>query len=180
MESKVIMYDASGTEVGETYSRRARQLVKQQRAGWVDDSHTAIRFAPDTVEEWEPDASPTPHPAAHGGTTRMHTTDRSSSLYAMAEARVRERNRLVWHSVLLIPVLFIVFLWGLMSYNGTRGGELYLIAMGFAWGAWIMSYVSRLRSFIKMSGYMPGNWDARRKMALDVEVDRLKRMGYTE
>ena len=46
MEDKVILYNSSDVKIGETFPRRAKQLVRQQRAMWVDDSHTAIRFAP--------------------------------------------------------------------------------------------------------------------------------------
>ena len=177
MESKVIMYDASGTEVGETYTRRARQLVKQQRAVWADDTHTAIRFAPDTTEEWEPAPVPAPPP-----TPPAPTPDRTGALYALAERRVRDRRRIVWHTVALIPVLFFLFLWGVSSWNARRGGEMYLIFMGIGWGAWVTAYIAHLRSYVKMSGHIPrpGSWEARRKMTLDVEVDRLRRMGYTE
>ena len=101
-------------------------------------------------------------------------------LYAMAERRMRERNRLIWHTVALIPVFIALFVWGYSSYNAVRGGELFLMVMGFVQGAWVMSYISRLRNYVKMSGYLPGNWEVRRKMELDVEVDRLRRMGYTD
>ena len=179
MESKVIMYDAAGTQVGETYSRRARQLVKQQRAVWADETHTSIRFTPDTPVDWEPE--PIPSPTAHPHPPHP-TADRSSALYAMAEKRVRDRRRLIWHTAALVPVFFIILIWGLVSYDSVRGGgELYLVAMGFAWGAWIMSYVSRLRSYLNMNGYPRlSSWEARHKLVLDVEVDRLRRMGYTE
>ena len=46
MEGKVLLYDSNDVKIGETYLRRARQLVKQQRASWVDDSQKAVRFAP--------------------------------------------------------------------------------------------------------------------------------------
>ena len=46
MDGKVLLYDYNDVKIGETYVRRARQLVKQQRAAWVDDSQKAIRFAP--------------------------------------------------------------------------------------------------------------------------------------
>jgi len=178
MESKVIMYDASGTEVGETYTRRARQLVKQQRAIWADDTHTAIRFAPDTEDDWTPEPVPAP-PLA---TTAPATEKTNASLYALAEKRLRDRKWLIWHTVALVPVFFIILIWGVSSWNARRGGEMFLIVMGFCWGAWATSYVAHLRSYIRMSGYIPrpGNWEARRKLSLDVEVDRLKRMGYTE
>jgi len=183
MESKVIMHDASGAEVGETYSRRARQLVKQQRAVWADDTHTAIRFVPDTAEEWE--AEPDPTAATHSSAIHAappSAKDKTGALYAMAERRIRDRNRLIWHTVALLPVFIIIFAWGYSTYNAVRSGELFLLFAGFLQGAWVMSYISRLRNYVKMSGYLPipGSWEARRKMALDIEVDRLRRMGYTE
>ena len=175
MESKVIMYDASGAEVGETYTRRARQLVKQQRAVWADDTHTAIRFAPDAMEEWEVAPAPPPGAAAPA-------SDKSSALYALAERRVRDRRLIVLHSVALIPVFFLILLWGVGSYHARRGGEMFLIFMGIGMGAWVTAYICHLRNYIRMSAYLPlpGSWAARRKMKLDVEVERLRRMGYTE
>ena len=46
MENKVSLYNSNDIKIGETYARRARQLVKQQRAMWIDESQTSIRFAP--------------------------------------------------------------------------------------------------------------------------------------
>jgi len=46
MENKITLYNSNNTRIGETFERRARQLVRQQRAMWVDESQTAIRFAP--------------------------------------------------------------------------------------------------------------------------------------
>lgn len=46
MEGKVLLYNSDGAKIGETFIRRARQLVKKQRATWVDDNQDAIRFAP--------------------------------------------------------------------------------------------------------------------------------------
>ncbi|MCL2189608.1 MAG: 2TM domain-containing protein [Defluviitaleaceae bacterium] len=46
MESKVTLYDANDIKIGQTFQRRARQLVKQQRAHWISESRDAIRFAP--------------------------------------------------------------------------------------------------------------------------------------
>jgi len=53
MADKVLMYDANDVKVGEIFTRRARQLVKQQRAIWTDDSQDAIRFAPDLEEDFD-------------------------------------------------------------------------------------------------------------------------------
>ena len=45
MENKVSLYNSYGIKIGETFTRRARQLVRQQRAMWTDDTQTAVRFA---------------------------------------------------------------------------------------------------------------------------------------
>ena len=45
MESKVLLYDSNDIKIGETFARRARQLVKQQKASWVNENQDAIRFA---------------------------------------------------------------------------------------------------------------------------------------
>jgi len=63
MENKVLLYNSSDIKIGETYARRARQLVKQQRAMWIDDTQTAIRFAPgmenmDTTTDIAEDLAP--------------------------------------------------------------------------------------------------------------------------
>ena len=173
MEGKVIMLDASGAEIGETYTRRARQLVKQQRAMWADDAHTAIRFMPDTAEDWE--LEPTP---VAGPTPPAPETDRTGALYAIAARRMRDRRRIIWHTLALIPVFLIIFLWGMTSYHGSRQGEGFLIFMGFSWGVWMTLYINHLRSYIKSCDYIPRS--TRRRIMLDAEVDRLKRMGYTE
>ena len=46
MENKVILYNSFDVKIGETFPRRAKQLVRQQRAMWLDDNQAAIRFAP--------------------------------------------------------------------------------------------------------------------------------------
>jgi len=46
MENKVSLYNSNDTKIGETFTRRARQLVRQQRAMWIDDTQTSIRMAP--------------------------------------------------------------------------------------------------------------------------------------
>jgi len=47
MENKVLLFNSNDEKVGETYTRRARQLVKQQRAFWVDDTQKILKFFPD-------------------------------------------------------------------------------------------------------------------------------------
>jgi len=173
MEGKVILLDASGVEIGETYTRRARQLVKQQRAIWADDTHTAIQFAPDSEEEWglPPEPKPTPPP----------TPDKSGALYAIAAKRIQDRRRMIMHSLLFIPGFFLIWMFSevLSGWRLTHAGHL---GLGFVWGVWTMIYFYRLRTFIKEYGHKlsPRDWEGRRRLRLEAEVDRLKRMGFSE
>jgi len=44
MENKVLLYDSNNVKIGETFVRRARSLVKQQRAMWLDEAQSAVKF----------------------------------------------------------------------------------------------------------------------------------------
>ena len=44
MESKVLLYNSNDIKIGETSSQEAREIVSRQRAEWVDNNHTMIRF----------------------------------------------------------------------------------------------------------------------------------------
>jgi len=44
MESRVLLYNSSDTKIGEISASEAREIVSRQRAEWVDNNHTAIRF----------------------------------------------------------------------------------------------------------------------------------------
>ena len=175
MDSKILLYDANGVEIGETYSRRARQLVKQQRAMWADDTHTAIKFMPDAPEKWEQHLPPE-RPSI---SVSAPAPDKSSALYAMAEKRIRDRWRLILHTILLIPgYIFVAVVCDVIS-NG-RMSQMGFTTMGFAWGMWTMSYIYRLRNYARASelSLRPGNFEARRRLQLEAEVERLRRMGY--
>ncbi|MCL2386820.1 MAG: hypothetical protein FWC89_04620 [Defluviitaleaceae bacterium] len=99
MENKVVLYDSNDKKVGETFMRRARQLVKQQRAEWVDDSQNAIRFTAD-IDDWEAVTIPE---------SDTNITDDDSRLIALAEKRIMERKRFIIHSIVGIPIWFVLF-----------------------------------------------------------------------
>jgi len=171
MEAKVLLIDANGVEIGETYSRRARQLVKQQRAIWADDSHTAIKFAPDHEEEWE-------QPQEELPVSRLEKSP--EALYILAEKRIRDRKRMIIHTLLLIPgyIAFTIF-WNIMTDG--RMHHMSFLTLGIAWGMWTMYFITQLRAFIKnYSVNIPRDWESRRRIKLEAEIDRLKRMGYRE
>jgi len=180
MEGMIKLYDAKGVEIGETFARRARQLVKQQRAVWADDTHTAVQFMPDADEEWGLPKEPEPKPT-YTEPTPPPAGRHSDALYALAEKRIRDRRWLILHTLALIPVyFFIAIFWDAAS--GWRMVPMAFIAMGFSWGVWTMFYIYRVRDFIKshVNSFRPRNWEARRQLQVQVEIERLKRMGFTE
>ena len=163
MEDKVILFDSNGVKVGETFQRRARQLVNQQRAEWVDDNRKAVRFAPD-VEEWEKEATP----------LAMATTDlkEDERIYALAERRLHERKMFLIHTLGFIPGYFILYLITI--------GILYSEGFAlFTFGAWSMAYAIHSFFFAKthLRGFRLVDRKERRARKLAIEVDRLKRMG---
>jgi len=58
MENKVVLYNSNDVKIGETFVRRAKQLVNRQRAQWIDNGQTAIRFYPEMENMDEDVADP--------------------------------------------------------------------------------------------------------------------------
>jgi len=46
MKPQIIIYNENRTKIGATYPRRAKQLVSNSKAKWLDDSHKAIEMLP--------------------------------------------------------------------------------------------------------------------------------------
>jgi len=131
MESKVLLIDSNDVKIGETFVRRARQLVRRQRAVWMDDNHTAIRFHPG-MENMDDTPAVVEHPPAKSEITEhvqkdsairetaeaapatsaptpLYNDDRLVNwLIPRAEKRMRERRRFVIRSFLLVPVAFLL------------------------------------------------------------------------
>ena len=115
MEGKVLLYDSNDNRIGETFVRRAKQLVKQQRASWTDDSQSAIRFAPGMERMDDPaDTSPL-----------SHGTERDEALLKLAKRRVHARFGFKLHRS--IAIALSVFL--IMIYMLTDRG-------GYFWPVW--------------------------------------------
>ena len=101
MESKVLIYNSDDIKIGETFIRRARQLVRRQRAIWVNDEQTAIRFAPG-MENMD---------NATAVFEKFQDSDKLiNRLMPLAEKRMRERKRFVIHTFATIP-LAIIFIY---------------------------------------------------------------------
>jgi hypothetical protein len=157
MESKVLMFDAVDRKVGETYMRRARQLVGQQRAEWLDESRSAIRFTPDTELEFaEPEAETEAPPKA--------------SLRVLAENHLRDRKRIELYTWLFCVGAIFDFV-----FIG-EAGRLFEFAF-FLFGCGFTFYAMQVWAYNKTYGH---KHPERHTRQLNKEMNRLKNMGYTE
>ena len=121
MESKVLLYDSNDTRVGETYVRRARQLVKQQRASWIGENNEAIRFAPG-MEKMDDPATDDIHEKF-----LPHSASADGELMKLAKRRVHARFAFRLHCAIALVISALV----MMIYLLTDPG-------GYFWPVWPM------------------------------------------
>lgn len=153
MENKVLLYDVNDVKIGETFMRRARQLVKQQRAVWTDESQSAIRFAPD-MEDWETSAA-----------VPLDLGETDDKLVMMAEKRIVERRQFLIHSIAFVPMAFFITV-AAFAFRSD-------IFIAFALGGWIMAYGAHGCVFAIRS-YPSFFKNERKAKLLAAEVDMLK------
>jgi len=178
MEAKIKLFDADGTQIGETFARRARQLVKQQRAVWIDDDHSAVRFNPDSSDDdWNEEIE-------HGKAPHATTEKGLDPLYVFAKKKLTERRRVILHLVLLIPEIIVILFFGAVLHDsGIR--QFAFFFMGFSSGALITANSCNVfyyyDKYIKDQPYGTGTfayWKNRQEMQLAAEVEKLRRIGY--
>ena len=177
IDSKITLYDADNKRIGETFTRRARQLVKQQRAMWTDENHTAIRFLPDAAEDWEADEAweavtpPGPEKA------KPAESDDDAMLYTLARKRISTRRRMFWNTILLLPGYFCIAMFGSVAFR-------WQWYKGFATGAgfalWTVLFIYTVYNFIKFNrGYYPiAAIEGRNARRIAEEVEHLRRLGF--
>jgi len=110
MEGKVILYDSNNVKIGETFTRRARQLVKQQRASWIDESQSSIRFAPgmENMDETADDMYEKPH-----------ATIADEAIMKLARRRVHARYAIKLHrSIVIVLSIFFIAIYMLTDMGG--------------------------------------------------------------
>ena len=96
MEGKVQLFNSNDVKIGETFLRRAKQLIRQQRASWTDETQTAIRFAAG-MENLDTPATQPP----------LYEDDKLVQwLIPRAEKRMRMRKWFVIHSFLFVALSY--------------------------------------------------------------------------
>jgi len=126
MESKITLYASDDSKIGETYARRAKQLVKQQRACWVNES--AIKF----VEVAEVELIPEPEVKT--------VTVNEEKLLKIALRRIESRNRMILHTLLLVPVWLAFFVFCAGFLDGWLHWSYLNFILGLGTGSWLMLY----------------------------------------
>jgi len=123
MEAKVTLYNAAGERIGDTFARRARQLVKQQRAYWLDEGEAAVQFHPG-MEHLKDVEEETPHVATQTQDKERERAD--AHLLWLAKERV-------WYDNLMRMLVGIyaavnVFITGIWFFTGR----------GYFWPGWVL------------------------------------------
>ena len=166
MEEKILLYNSSGAKIGETFARRARQLVKQQRASWMDAEQKAIQFAPDMENMDEREDIPLAIPVSN-------RAEDEKWLLELAEKRIKERKLFRIHTIALIPVIILMF----TISDGIRISALNrsdaLVVLGFFLGAWITLYAVHAFSYFRRRN-LEGIKSDRKAKELAAELAMLK------
>ncbi|MCL2604721.1 MAG: 2TM domain-containing protein [Defluviitaleaceae bacterium] len=111
MEPKVMLYDSNNVKIGETFARRARQLVKQQRAVWTNAEQTAVRFLAG-MEHLKDTEEDTPRPEDVNAAY-------DAQLMKLARRRVVLKNVFrMMVTVYLLVNTFLVFIWLTVAGRG--------------------------------------------------------------
>ena len=176
MEGKVFLYDENNIKIGETFMRRAKQLVKQQRASWLDEKQDAVRFAPgmENLDADDTDAYEKPSAVTTSSCIQDETGHDESSLILLAERRIYERKFFKFHSIAFIPGLFITFIFTVGIADNVFTGDGAILFFGFSWGSWVTAYGLHAYSYFKNRRLIGPTKDRRKERELAVEVALLK------
>ena len=149
MQSKVLLFDASNVKIGETFMRRARQLVKQQRAEWVDDSKSAVRFVPD-LEVWG--LADDNHEVSSSIST--HDFQDDDWIAILLEKQLTERRRIKIHSLALLVWFLGLFvlrtvLWSYLTYVMPNRAWALEQHVGLLSILWLIAYIIHVFLYIR-------------------------------
>ena len=164
MSSMITMYDASDNKIGETFFRRAKQLVKQQRAAWISDEQKAIKLAPD-MENISDELD---------DTAQLDMME-EKWIHVLALKRISERRHFKWHSIAFVPSLIVAFLVAAVIVDAAFGGDVALLFLGLAWGSLSTAYFIHMYFYFKKYPLRDnGTKKARMERELAAEIAAIK------
>jgi len=169
---KITVYDQDNQLVGETYQRRAKQLVLKNRASWMDDDHSAICLtnADDELDIENEEEKMIYH---NNGAKEMearypddsHDKPSNDLLMYLAERNIRFRGNLIRHSAAFIVVFPIMII--LTDGFHVRSNGHFFAGIIVAWGA-LIAY----KTYVLIRSWLASRLP--RHNALTAEYERLK------
>ncbi|MCL2576134.1 MAG: hypothetical protein FWE33_06845 [Defluviitaleaceae bacterium] len=136
---KITVYDANDERIGDTFSRRAKQLVLKNRAVWYDDGNLAIRLI---KEEKQMEI----YPADNGKIIDLRedapTADDAENklLMYLAKRNVRKRRNLIVHILAWIVTAFFVLV--VTDGFSHRGGVSTAVGLNFPFEFYLGVYLT--------------------------------------
>jgi len=146
MDGKVLLLNSDSVKIGETFFRRAAQLVRQQRAEWTDDSQMAVRFHPGKEIATKSEAKQ----------SDLAVSPLVNGLLANEfERRIKEREKFVIHSFSLVPgfIVILVAWYAVDAMLGVTWGFYQFYDLLVAFGViscviWITAYLIHAYLFV--------------------------------
>ncbi|MDR2166527.1 MAG: hypothetical protein LBE35_01575 [Clostridiales bacterium] len=162
---KIKVFDKNNEMIGETFARRAKQLVLKGRATWANPENSAIRLLEANKKEEimtnngyidlrDEAAETTPKPSKPGEDLLMY----------IAKRNVAARRDLIFH-VAAFPIAFVIIM--LLTDGFIRDTGYFFLGIFFSWGL-LIAY--------KAFNYFKGRASSRsaRPDPIKAEFERLK------
>ena len=164
MNNMITMLDASEKKIGETFFRRAKQLVKQQRATWTSEDQKAIKFLSGMENLSE---------EADDGTLQDPADEKW--IHELAIKRINDRKFFRWHSIAIFPSLFMALVVASSMFDAAFGGEAAMFFLGLAWGSLSTAYLIYAFFYFKKYPIRDGaSKKARREREIAAEIAAIK------
>lgn len=177
---RVQVFDNDNQRIGETYPRRAKQLVLNARAVWADDKNQSIRLvemlACQRIEEDKQveitnnevvlNTEEVAKAAEEARSTETKAPSEDLLMY-LAKQNVARRYDLLLH-VILCPVSFLVLA---IVTSGFRFGVQFYIGFYFAWGLLIL-----YKCYVSVKAWLNGRPRVRKVDLVHAEYERLRNM----
>jgi hypothetical protein len=168
---KITVLDKEGRVIGETFNRRAKQLVLKERATWTDEKNSAIRLLKAELTEGDEIMENQNMPfmdlrAAERPHEEISTPSEDLLMY-LARRNIRFRRGLLTH-IIAMPAAFLALAWITGGFRVNHFDSGFYTGFAFAWGLLILYKIAVLtRQYLYSRG-------GHKKDPITAEYNRLK------
>ncbi|MCL2566451.1 MAG: hypothetical protein FWE24_11700 [Defluviitaleaceae bacterium] len=177
---KITVFDQNNQRIGETFPRRAKQLIKNKRACWKDEDRNEICLLEEALalnkEDLQMEISNVNEASVEISVSESESVEAAPVSYEvqedavekdllmyLAKRNIRLRYNLLYHIIAWPVALIVIF----FITNGFRSGVGFYAGFFFAWGLLILHKIYIvIRSWI---GERPNKTDP-----IKAEYERLK------